>query len=157
MNVASTSSLMRDAMPNIGAPDQSAPRVAKERNESATDRSPFAARLAAMQSKEAQTNPAREAANKLIASAFIIPTLQSLRENSLAPEEGPFSPNIAQKRFGPILDQHIADNVVTGSNFKLVDTIVDQFSRSSGGMNKQVNDVLSPSPDEHAPRLNVKG
>lgn len=68
---------------------------------------------------------AREAAGQLVASAFIIPFLASVRENSFG--EGPFAPNIVERRFGPVMDQHVADQIMRGTNFDLVDTIVDRY------------------------------
>lgn len=67
----------------------------------------------------------RDAATKLVASALVMPVLASLREGNLS--EGPFAPGMAERRFGPLLDQHIADRVVSGSNFSLVDAIVARF------------------------------
>jgi Rod binding domain-containing protein len=70
----------------------------------------------------------REAATKLVSSALVMPILASLREGSL--REGPFAPGMAERRFGPLLDQHIADRVVSGSSFPLVDAIVAKFQPS---------------------------
>jgi Rod binding domain-containing protein len=67
----------------------------------------------------------REAAEQLVATAFITPILGALRENSLA--EGPFAPNAAEKRFGPLLDQQFADRITQSAKFSLVDTIVDRY------------------------------
>jgi Rod binding domain-containing protein len=121
-----------------------------------SDRSPFAARLAAMQSQHAETSPAREAVNKLVASAFIIPALESLRENSLAAEEGPFAPNVAQKRFGPILDQHIADEIVSATDFRLTDTILERYSKMPGGQHQQMNGSEVTSHDRRPSHVNTK-
>lgn len=70
---------------------------------------------------------AREAAKGLVASAFIVPMLAEIRESSRA--VGPFAPTLAEKRFGPILDQQIADQVMQNSNFRIVDAIVDRFEK----------------------------
>jgi len=158
MNVAAhTSSFMPQAPPNAGAKVQSAPTRGDHTSVRASDRSPFAARLSAMQAKQAEADPARQAANKLIASAFIIPALQSLRENALAAENGPFAPNLVEKRFGPILDQHIADEIVNASNFDLTDTIVDRVSRTSTHAQHDLHDVFHSQAEPADTMLNVKG
>ena len=48
-----------------------------------------------------------------------------MREHSQA--TGPFAPNISEKRFGPLMDQHIADRITKAANFPLVDVIVDRY------------------------------
>ena len=68
---------------------------------------------------------AREAATQFVASAFILPVLASLRESSGA--DGPFAPGPAERRFGPLLDTHIADHVAEAARFPLVDTLVDRL------------------------------
>lgn len=68
---------------------------------------------------------ARQAANQLVSSAFLIPILSKLRETSMA--EGPFAPGAAEKRFGPMLDQHLADRIIEASNFDIVDAIAERY------------------------------
>lgn len=72
---------------------------------------------------------AREAANQLVASTFIIPILGKLRDSSMA--EGPFAPGAAEKRFGPMLDQHMADRIIEASNFDIVDAIAERYAGMS--------------------------
>ena len=117
--------------------DRSAP-IAPQRGTSTLDaRSPFAARVGAQMQPDTPKDQARQAVNKLIASAFIVPALQSLRDSSLA-AEGPFSPNMAQRRFGPMLDQKIADEIVQGANFNLTDSIIRQYEQLAAGQNAQM-------------------
>ena len=68
---------------------------------------------------------AREAAAQLVASAFIVPVLASLREGPFL--EAPFAQSLAEKQFGPLLDQQIADRITMAANFPLVDLIVDRL------------------------------
>lgn len=68
----------------------------------------------------------REAAGQLVSSGFIVPVLASLRESQFL--EAPFAPNAAEKRFAPLLDQQIADRIVSAANFPLVDVIVDRLT-----------------------------
>ena len=68
----------------------------------------------------------RASAEKLVASTFILPILAQMRESNQA--EGAFAPGMAERRFGPILDQHIADRIVHSADFTLVDRVVAQLS-----------------------------
>jgi len=74
---------------------------------------------------------ARKAANELVASTFIVPMLSKLRETSLA--EGPFAPGTAEKRFGPMLDEKLADRIVEASNFDIVEAIAERYAGISAG------------------------
>jgi hypothetical protein len=74
-----------------------------------------------------QRHPAetREAATKLVASAFVIPILEELRSANMA--EAPFAPGDAERRFGPLLDVQIADQIISAANFRIVDDIVARY------------------------------
>ncbi len=69
---------------------------------------------------------AHEAAEQFVASSLVIPILATLRANTFG-AEGPFAPNMAEKRFGPVFDQQIADRVVQAANFPIVDMIADRY------------------------------
>jgi Rod binding domain-containing protein len=69
---------------------------------------------------------AREVAEKLVAEVFIEPVLTSLREHSRA--AGPFAAGDAERRFGPMLDQHIADRVTRSARLPLVDEIARRLA-----------------------------
>lgn len=84
-----------------------------------------AARATAAQDREA----VREAATKLVSSALVMPVLQSLRDSPF--NDGPFAPGATERRFGPLLDQHLADRVTGAGRFPLVDAIVDRFAAAS--------------------------
>jgi len=73
---------------------------------------------------------ARQGAEQLVASALVMPILSMLRENSRLEE--PFAPGPAERRFGPMLDQHVADHIVRNANFPLVDRLTDQLTRGDG-------------------------
>ena len=78
--------------------------------------------------KEAQTHgrtAARQAATELVASALLVPVLDAMYERPLA--EPPFAPTAAEKRFAPMLSQHMADRIIGAANFSLVDTILDRL------------------------------
>ena len=67
----------------------------------------------------------RDAAEQLVSSSFILPILSMIRESSIS--EGPFAPGMAERRFGPLFDQHIADSITKAANFPLVDSIIDRY------------------------------
>ncbi len=105
---------------------------------------PRGASFAEALQKEAQTHgrsAARQAATELVASALLVPVLDAMYERPLA--EPPFAPTAAEKRFAPMLSQHMADRIIGAANFPLVDTILDRLL----GPEKPTNDV--PSESDH--------
>jgi len=76
--------------------------------------------------REAREDPkrfarAQEGAEQLVASTFIVPILQELREsNQAAP---PFGPGMYEKRFGPMLDAQVADRIVRAQSLGIVDAV----------------------------------
>ncbi len=68
---------------------------------------------------------AREAATQLVASALLVPVLDTMYERPLA--QPPFAPTAAEKRFAPLLSQHLADRIIGAANFPLVDAILDRL------------------------------
>lgn len=82
------------------------------------------------QERKAPEVEAREAAERLVSSAFIQPILESLREmNNAAP---PFGPTQGEKQFAPLLDAQLADRYVAAQNFPLVDRIAQQLLQRGG-------------------------
>jgi Rod binding domain-containing protein len=71
----------------------------------------------------------RESAEKLVASALLMPVLEQMTNSPLRPEDGPFAESTAEKRFGPLLHQHFADRMMQSRSFGLVDAVVDRLSR----------------------------
>ncbi len=91
----------------------------------------FASRLRAAEPNE-RRRAAREAAEQLVATVFVEPILATLHAGNLAVE--PFAPGSAERRFTPFLDQQLAQRIVAGANFGLVDRITEQlFSGHRGG------------------------
>jgi hypothetical protein len=88
------------------------------------DASSFEAMLAAAGHRQ-RAEQAREAAQQMVASAFIMPVLAELRESSFL--TGPFAPGAAERRFGPLLDQHVADRITASDRFPLIDQITDHL------------------------------
>lgn len=68
----------------------------------------------------------RQAAEEFVAVAFIQPILKQLRESNNAAE--PFAPGPAEKQFGSIMDAAVSKQIVTASNFALVDRIAQDLS-----------------------------
>lgn len=96
---------------------------------------PFRSTLEDAQSQAAATpTDVREAAEQLVSSAFITPMLGAMRESSMA--AGPFSPGAVEKRFGPLLDQQVADRVTQASRFTLVDAIVERYAAMAAWKDK---------------------
>ena len=81
--------------------------------------------------------PLREAATELVASALLVPVLQTL-QNSPLQAPGPFATNVVERRFGPVLHQHLADRIAQASNFPLVDKIVERFMPQPSGQTVDV-------------------
>lgn len=94
--------------------------------------------------QEKQQEQVREAAQQLVASAFVLPFLQQVRSESLRSDlmHGGF----AEDAFGQQLDTHMADAFVKGGNFPLVDA-VEQYMSKRGG----------PSPTALGAQLNAQG
>ena len=74
----------------------------------------------------------RDSAKKLVASALLTPLLEEMENSSLRPTEGPFAKNVVEKRFGPLLHQHMADRMIQsgGRTSGLVDAVI---KRMGGG------------------------
>lgn len=87
--------------------------------------SSFAGLLSQVKSSDDRRELLRQAAEQLVSSVFIAPILGGLREHSTA--AGPFAPGVAERRFGPLLDQQFADRIVQGANLSLVDMIVERY------------------------------
>lgn len=68
---------------------------------------------------------ARATAEQLVAVSLVEPTLKLLRESNDA--AAPFAPGEAEKAFGPLLDQAIAERVVRASNFGIVDRLASDL------------------------------
>jgi Rod binding domain-containing protein len=76
-----------------------------------------------------QESNARDAAMKLVSSSLVLPILSSIREGAFLEE--PFKPGVMERRFGPLLDQAVADRITQSSGFDLVDSIVNQIQSQS--------------------------
>ena len=93
--------------------------------------SPFKAQLDAARSAGSrdEKQQVREAAEKLVASAFILPLLEQVREQKK--ENDPFYGGMAEDLFGAQMDTMLADDLVKGSRLPLVDGIYQQILRTS--------------------------
>lgn len=72
----------------------------------------------------------RTAATQLVSTTLVLPILQSMHESPFL--KGPFAPGAAEKRFAPMLDERLADQISRKSNFPLVESIVRDFERRAG-------------------------
>jgi len=75
--------------------------------------------------KEREIRQARTAMQQFVSATFVEPLLSQLRSTSQA--EGPFAPGDAERRFGPLLDQHLADRMTASGNFPLVDRLEEHI------------------------------
>lgn len=87
------------------------------------DRS-LAARARAGDSREL----ALEAAKTLVTEGLVKPVFESFRDGGFAADG--FKPGAAERRFRPLFDAMLAERVVDGSNFTLVERTADRFERS---------------------------
>jgi Rod binding domain-containing protein len=78
-------------------------------------------------------NELRKSAEQLVASALLMPVLEEMSNSPLRPEDGPFAENIVEKRFGPLLHQHLADRMMQSRSFGLVDAVIARLSPASNG------------------------
>ncbi len=81
--------------------------------------------------EDEKTQRARKAAQAFVGVVFIEPILAALRETSQA--TGAFAPGDAERRFGPLLDQHLAERITSNPNFPLVDSLEKHFLDMSNG------------------------
>jgi Rod binding domain-containing protein len=70
---------------------------------------------------------ARTAAEGLVATSFIKPILAQVRESNHAPP--PFGPTQAEKQFGSLLDNQLADEITRAAQFPIVDRLVAEFTK----------------------------
>lgn len=71
--------------------------------------------------KAEQTEVIRDQSRKLVAEAFIRPLLAQIREQNNA--AAPFAPGDAEKRFGPLIDQAVADSMTRPDRFPMVKAV----------------------------------
>ena len=78
----------------------------------------------------ARLETARDAAEQLVSTSLVLPILSSMREGPFL--SGPFKPGTMVRRFGTMLDVHMAEAITSSSNFDLVDSVVDQIVARTG-------------------------
>lgn len=92
------------------------------------DQAGFAAVLSRA-NETASSHPARDAAEKLVAVAFVQPVLAKMREGTQA--AAPFQPNQAEKTFRGMMDSSLAQKIVRSSNWSLVQRIEEKLAKAS--------------------------
>ncbi|MEM8834736.1 MAG: hypothetical protein AAGD00_02840 [Planctomycetota bacterium] len=96
----------------------------------------FEAALDKARRGESSEDALRADAERFIAGALVYPVLKQLRETNNA--AAPFAPGEAEKSFGWMFDQYIADEIVSSQNFPLVDAVMRTIrpaGEQSGGPN----------------------
>lgn len=81
----------------------------------------------------ASQDDVRQAAEDLVANAFIAPILRQVRETSDAAP--PFQQTPAEKQFGQMLDAETARQIVHKSRLPIVDRLINTFERLRGQHN----------------------
>ena len=78
---------------------------------------------------------AQEIASSLVATAFVMPALEQMRDSPFRSEL--FAPGDAERRFGPVFDRAVAERLTSSGRFPLVDAIANHIttygSSSSAG------------------------
>jgi Rod binding domain-containing protein len=77
----------------------------------------------------ADADKARQVAQQLVADTFIKPVLEQMRETNMMASR--FAPGDAERRFGPLLDEHIADRMTQRDGFPLVDAVAEHLMSAS--------------------------
>src|SRR5262245_24395995 len=67
-------------------------------------------KIADLKDYTARHDRAQHAAEGLVSAALILPVLKQIRRSPFN-QEGPFSPGIAEKTFGPEFDMQLADRI----------------------------------------------
>jgi Rod binding domain-containing protein len=96
----------------------------------------FAAQLSAA-AQDGGAEAVRQAATQLVAVALIQPVLAELRGSTMAAE--PFAPGDAERRFAPLLDQHLSDRIAGSMQFGLIDAIVTKFSKNAPAAGRMID------------------
>lgn len=86
-----------------------------------------------------------EAAQKLVATTFIKPILKQAREMNDAPP--PFGPTQAEKQFGALLDNKIADDIAASMDLAITDRMAREMDERSRALSAD-----APAPDAPARR-----
>lgn len=87
---------------------------------------------------------AREKAGELVALSFIKPILGELRESSMG--WGPFQPGTWEKRLGPVLDAEVAKDIVSSSNWPLIDDLASRFVGHARIQHADISAALGTQP-----------
>ena len=69
---------------------------------------------------------ARDGAAGLVSEALILPVLKQVRQSSLN-KDGPFSPGIGEKAFGPEFDMQLADRIAQSPNLGVKKALVQRL------------------------------
>lgn len=111
------------------------------------DRMAYTAHLP-VEDEATEADPARAAAEELVAITMIQPILASLRESNMAAD--PFGPGDAERRFGPMWDAAIAHRIVKARGFGLVDEVARRVRQQGDGAARPA----APAEDPPHARIN---
>lgn len=92
------------------------------------------------QASDKPRDEAREAAEKFIATALVMPLLDELREQPL--DAGLFHGGMAEDAFRQRMDTILADRIVSSSQFPIVDRIYSDITRQSSSQTQTGVDLI---------------
>jgi hypothetical protein len=79
----------------------------------------------------ARRKEAEAAATGLVSQALILPILKQIRRSTLD-TEGPFSPGIGEKTFGPEFDMQMADRIAQSPKLGIKKALADRLMKRGG-------------------------
>jgi hypothetical protein len=92
---------------------------------------------------------AEKAAAGLVSQALILPILKQLRQSTWS-QDGPFSPGIGEKTFGPHFDMQLADRIAQSPRLGIKNALTDRL------MQRSLREYNSPA-GANGKALNVHG
>jgi Rod binding domain-containing protein len=80
----------------------------------------------------AEAKQLRQATEQMVASAFILPMLQQIRQDPFKSDL--FHGGQGEEMFGQLLDTQLADRIVKRTNFPLVESLYNEMARRVTGV-----------------------
>lgn len=95
-------------------------------NASKSNASAFAELLNPNHATSSSGMTVQQAAEKLVSSALLMPIIQQLHGEHTF-RAGIFQANDAERRFQPMMDYYLADQVASGANFDLTEAVINRL------------------------------
>jgi len=91
---------------------------------------------------------ARDGAAGLVSEALILPVLKQVRQSSLN-KDGPFSPGIGEKAFGPEFDMELADRIAHSPRMGITDALAKKLLKRATGATGKMKASTTGKLDLH--------